>query len=102
MKKPRRFTTKRRAKLLPGIAMSMPDEMSKPTAEQEDDSVATILCPKCGATYFVNQQCLNLLQEMQGIHEAIEEAMLRHIPCNTVFKVQPLEPVEEHHVAENR
>ncbi len=71
--------------------MELPDEVPNPTEYQESDSVAVLICPFCHTARYVNQQFLDLLKELSGIHEAIEEALPRHKPCKAIMHLKMLE-----------
>ncbi len=90
MSKRSRFKIKVQVQKIYGISMSIPDDIPIPTREQEDDSVAVLICPICRATRYANQRFLDFMEEAKSVHEAIEAALPKHTPCNVIMHLKML------------
>ena len=99
----KRFRYERHVKVerLQGISMSLPEEVPTPTSQREEESVALLWCPMCGATRYVTRRFLDVQAEMkrvivEGVPPDLKEmaehvqTLPRHIPCDTIFHVKML------------
>src|SRR5258707_13730583 len=63
----RRFVQRVPVQRLEGIGMSLPDEVKRPTATRQPESVAVLTCPLCGAKRNVDQSFFDFTAEAKQV-----------------------------------
>jgi len=63
----RRFVQRVPVQRLEGIGMSLPDEVKRPTATRQPESVAVLTCPLCGAKRYVDQSFFDFTAEAKQV-----------------------------------